>query len=93
MKLVDAAALRATLKEREHTVRSVAQLTKALEAMDPTRYRSASHGLVGSLSNGQTKTCNSLRAAAIERVLSVPSGSLFADLDVKCPVDTDRMSA
>lgn len=93
MKFVDASGLRQVMTEREHSCRTVAHLTKALEQMDPARYRSASHGLVGALAAGTTRSCHDLRAAAIERAVSVPAGALFADRAVKCQFDSSRIPA
>jgi hypothetical protein len=93
VRFTEPGALRSVMDERDHSCRSLAQMTEALERMDPQRYRASSYGLIGMVAAGKTRSIHDLRAAAIERALAVPAGSLFAARSVQRSVATDQDAA
>lgn len=89
MKLVNAPAFRAALSDRGASCRYVADMTAALERKSPAKYRASSHGLINLLAIGKVSKTADERADAIERVLSVPPGSLFAARTIQRSVNAE----
>lgn len=93
MYFADAPAFRAVLAEKNASCRMLASLTAALAAMSPEKYQASSHGQINHLANGRVSKTQPRRAAAIERALSVPAGSLFAAQSVQRSLDAEQPAA